>query len=1073
MKRDDDRPGVYVEAMTVAHGGIGVVHMNGSGRPSEARCTLPPRGVFFGRTSELSELDIALADVKTSARRVLVGAPGVGKTQLALEYGHRHAERYPGGTFRVRFDGGAHQLLDDLRMVCPPVADINQPRLLLAGIPGHSLVIYDGVPSEEEVAEWQPPAVPVHVLVTTASPSWSCEQEVQRVPPLSIDDAMSLARHILYPELALHADELVRRSAGNATDLVKAARGAKLYAGRSPYAGLQAFREDDAELFFGRKALTKELLDRVKKYSVVAVYGRSGSGKSSLVCAGLLARLGKGWEGGGWDVVYMRPGKKPLHALAAALVAGGATTEEAQEQIERSAADVRSMGLVALRELLELRDAHRHEKQNRIVLCVDQWEELFAGTSARGEDVDAFVKLLVSASSAEVISRLVVTVRVDFHPAFCEIPFEGHVPGQDLHVGALVRNAILRAIRGPAERAGLCFEPSDLPERIVDDLGFDDALLPLLQFTLDQLWERRVGLTLKGDVYHKMGGVRGALTQHAQSVFDALATDRTRHEAKRLFLRFVIPNDGGLDTCARISKPSEGSAADEVVRAFAGEKARLLVIGVDALRRPTVGVAHEGLIRHWRAWRDWIRENRESLRVRADVLRHRDEWEKCSRDDDALLPAGLLLQRARELVAQPNDVPIEDIRDYVQRSEQRADRLRRSHRRRERLTVVLLLALGFVAAVAFVYVSDQNQDLERVTTSLRRSLARNVAQRVSTEIAVQSEALLRIAGDRRVHATLQHGGGPEERTAGDSDVASLRADAELLRADAFHSVLTVDANGCPVAIWTRHAAPPFPDNQTRTRVRRQCAEDAAQAAPRAVKRNWWYHYFDFREYFTGARALADLIRDENGNGSDGSDGDRRVIVARSFWSEDDGALKYAISVPILIDGEFIGAVVGTAPPELMGHDATDGEQIVVGLLGFAGPERGDGVEPFGSHSGMKLALLAQSIRGSTQSTASALRSLERGDMASLPAAVGSGWPTPPDVPRLPLEQLNSWKQKKALFASAWKPNHAGSSRPCWREEQAANFELTSTDEMGRSFTATLQPVGCAGLVAFAATFDAQ
>ena len=215
--------------------------------------------------------------------------------------------------------------------------------------------------------------------------------------------------------------------------------------------------------------------------------------------------------------------------------------------------------------------------------------------------------------------------------------------------------------------------------------------------------------------------MREAIRITAERTFEALSPE-DQQAARQLFLRLVTPGEGQEDTRARAAMPLE-PAQLKIVEQFAGPRTRLLVTGSDRARRPTVEVAHEALIRTWPRLRRWIDANREKLRARAAVLQAKADWEQNGRRDDMLLPAGLQLERARTLLADPGDITIDDIKEFISRSSAREEAALKQAATREARTrrlrwavsssvVGLLVFLG-IASVAWQQRNLANRSRER------------------------------------------------------------------------------------------------------------------------------------------------------------------------------------------------------------------------------------------------------------------------------------------------------------------------------------------------------------------------
>jgi hypothetical protein len=479
-----------------------------------------------------------------------------------------------------------------------------------------------------------------------------------------------------------------------------------------PYRGLDAFREEDAAFFFGRgsaddpESPVGQLVRKIRDYPFAMVVGRSGSGKSSLVYAGLLPALRRVRDRF-WNVLTLRPGPEPLRALTAAFNSRseGETAAEYADRISRGADQLRSGDPELLSHMIREQLDRSEGRSDRLLLHVDQWEELYAQAppssidkdraERHAADVNHFIDLLLGPSQSAPLS-VVATVRADFYNALISHQkMRALLPMQQVLLGAMSRTEIESTIIEPAKMVGLVFDPPQLVSRILDDAGEDVGMLPLLQYALQEIWTLREGNAMTADSYARSGGVREAMRLSAERTFDELSPSE-KQAARKLFLRLVTPGEGQEDTRARAVMPDEPTLR-KIVDQFAGPRTRLLVTGWDRADRPTVEVAHEALIRTWPRLREWIDTNREKLRARAAVLQAKAFWEEYGRREDLLLPAGFHLERARALVSEPTDVSTDDIEEFVVRSNEHEDaklalmretqrRLKEAENERERLT---------------------------------------------------------------------------------------------------------------------------------------------------------------------------------------------------------------------------------------------------------------------------------------------------------------------------------------------------------------------------------------------------
>ena len=269
------------------------------------------------------------------------------------------------------------------------------------------------------------------------------------------------------------------------------------------------------------------------------------------------------------------------------------------------------------------------------------------------------------------------------------------------------RSDLEHTIVEPAKKVGLTFDPPSLVQRILDEAGEDEGMLPLLQYALKETWALRKGSTMTGDSYARSGGVREAIRITAERTFDALSSE-DQQAARQLFLRLVTPGEGQEDTRARAAMPADQTQR-KIVEQFAGPRTRLLVTGWDRAARPTVEVAHEALIRTWPRLAAWIDANREKLRSRAAILQAKAEWEQHGRRDDLLLPSGFQLERARTLLEDPGDLSISDIEEFIVRSSAREAAERKRMRRITALPWMTGIAAVTVGATVWVWVAYAQQ----------------------------------------------------------------------------------------------------------------------------------------------------------------------------------------------------------------------------------------------------------------------------------------------------------------------------------------------------------------------------
>ncbi|MBI5566577.1 MAG: WD40 repeat domain-containing protein [Chloroflexi bacterium] len=419
--------------------------------------------------------------------------------------------------------------------------------------------------------------------------------------------------------------------------------------GRCPYVGLDTFTEDDADRFFGREAAAAELVARIQASRAVVIAGPSGSGKSSLVRAGLIPALRKGAAPGSdrWLYTTLTPGRKPLESLALAM-SRLAKSPDAGEHLRRYAARAD-----ALHQVIEsiLTDA----PDQCAVVFVDQFEEIFTQTAAEDERV-TFLNLLTQAASVDG-GRVIVllAVRSDFIPNFAAYPALNAVLGRQFQqIGALRPADLVSAIARPAMQVGLRIDPN-LIAQIVNDMQSAPGRLPLMQFVLKDLFDaqRAQGgvMALRLDDYRARDGVHGALKRHADRVLDKLKDEEA---LLRLIFRGVVEIKYGLQVTRRTARleefiPAGRTVADvkPVIDSLAAADTRLLTIDRPAAGQITVTLAHEKLIEAWPWLQQIVNENRDLIALQNQLAEDAQTWGD-HRQDTSYLYAGARLAHVRE-----------------------------------------------------------------------------------------------------------------------------------------------------------------------------------------------------------------------------------------------------------------------------------------------------------------------------------------------------------------------------------------------------------------------------------------
>jgi WD40 repeat protein/class 3 adenylate cyclase len=630
--------------------------------PARSRPATDPPGALIadvamaGREHELAWLRGVWRSARRGRGRLIFvsGRSGIGKTRLAAEL----AKGVAGQGYLVRYAGAGGTARAGLREVLRHAAGASSP--LLAVLDDADV---DGDATAEALAEALPAieAAPVLVVAVVADADAvpglaALVEQVNRegdghrlLPPLAAAEIAEVARGYAGDDTeevpiesimrasggvpaAAHElldawarDESARRLsaaaewlaagrrqraddlefAGNAIELrlrrIYVTPEASPATSACPYRGLEAFREADAGWFFGRERLVGDLAARTVGAGLLAVAGPSGSGKSSLISAGLLPSLAAGILPGSatWQTLTVRPGRHPLRSLP-------------QDAIAAANAD------------------------RRLVLAVDQFEEVFTLCDDMAERT-GFLDALVAAAANPDRAVVVLGIRGDYldgvseHPALAEL-----VAANAVLVPAMTRAECRRAIELPARRCGVRVE-SALAELLAAEVADQPGALPLLSTALVELWGARDDGWLRGSAYEQTGGIRGAVGRLAERSYQEMS-DAERRTARRVFLRLAGSGEADGLTRRRVElaefdvdqDATAGVVIDRLVRD------RLLTRDGD-----TVEVAHEALLREWPRFREWLVEEGQGRAVRRHLTESAVVWRDNGR------PAGDLYRAER------------------------------------------------------------------------------------------------------------------------------------------------------------------------------------------------------------------------------------------------------------------------------------------------------------------------------------------------------------------------------------------------------------------------------------------
>ena len=473
----------------------------------------------------------------------------------------------------------------------------------------------------------------------------------------------------------------------------------------------------------------------------LAVIGPSGSGKSSLVKAGVLPALRTGRVPGSerWYYAEMVPGEVPLAELASALLSVSSSPLPGLEDTLREHDDGLAIGVY---EALPT-------KENKLLLMVDQFEELFTRVELES-DRQQFLDLILNAVSAEDSPVIIIaTLRADFYDR--PLLYQGFgelIRARTELVLPLNDEELAETISGPAYRVGAVLEEG-LIEAITQDVREQPGALPLLQYALTELFERREGALLTNAAYQDIGGTLGALAKRAEEVYRRF-NEAGQNMARQIFLRLVTLGEGQEDTRRRILQSElltlgDRDVVEEVIDRFG--RYRLLTFDRDEVTRgATVEVAHEALIRQWERLREWLTESRQDVRLERELLHAATDWQASDRDASYLIQGNRLLsfeEWAESSTLRLNELELEylkvslaarDERDAIERARQEREReLERQKARNMRIAAGIFAVAAAVAVVLSLFAFDQSNKANEQRAIAETERERADDQRVIAE----------------------------------------------------------------------------------------------------------------------------------------------------------------------------------------------------------------------------------------------------------------------------------------------------------------------------------------------------
>jgi WD40 repeat protein/serine/threonine protein kinase/two-component SAPR family response regulator len=626
----------------------------------------------------------------------------------------------------------------------PPELILNEPVGPTSDIYSLGILLYEVLTGHKPFAVTKPaqkiqkhlhePVPLIHKQHTPLSPK--IDSVIQRAtakqPANRYSDVLDLAEGF---RKALHGQEQ--------THIYAVARSLKI---SNPYKGLRPFQEADAPDFFGRHALIQHLLSRLDGNPFLAIVGPSGSGKSSIVKAGLIPALRAGALSGSekWFLSEMIPGHYPLEELEKALWA--VAVDPPPSLVEPMSGDNHGL-LHTLHRILP------GKEKPTLLLVIDQFEELFTMVKDQ-QSRDHFIESILTAL-AEPNSplRVIITLRADLF----DRPLQQQVFGRWLKENTevilpLSPEELTEAIIQPARQVGVALEEG-LVATIVSDVQDEPGALPLLQYALTELFDRRQDSYMTLTAYNEIGGVSGALARRAEDLFARLDVD-DQDTARQVFLRLVSLGEGGVDTRRRVPRselvqvapPETGSKTsntapnhskiEHLLDLFG--RYRLLTFDHDPLTRgPTVEVAHEALLLKWERLRNWLETYRDDIRRQRLLTNATAEW-MISGKDDGYLFHGARLRELEGWFADSNLILTKQEQAFIEASlsarqarkvavavqQAREDALEARSRNSQRYLIVVLSMSTVIATILLLFaVSFSRQAQQEARLARSRELA--------------------------------------------------------------------------------------------------------------------------------------------------------------------------------------------------------------------------------------------------------------------------------------------------------------------------------------------------------------
>ena len=532
-----------------------------------------------------------------------------------------------------------------------------------------------------------------------------------------------------------------------------------------PYRGLAAFKQEDAPYFYGRETVTQQLVTAVKKKHLVAVVGASGSGKSSVVFAGLIGQL-KQDRSNNWQIISFRPGNNPLESLAIALSQrlgtgdwglenrdsllgigeGGIGKAKNLSALPNNQSAIHDPRLAELELEVELRNSDialqnflesiiTASPKSHLVLIADQFEELYT-LCQDTEERKIFLDHLLNAVRSVPGFTLVLTLRADFFgEALSYRPLSDALQDAQLNLGAMNAVELESAIAQPAQILNVQLEPG-LTQRLINVVLESPSHLPLLEFTLTQLWQKQQQGWLTHQAYADIGGVETALANHAESVYVQLNSE-DKERVQEIFIQLIQPTDNNADIRRLANRQEVREENWNLVTQLAN--ARLLVTNRHEITNiETVEIIHEALIKNWRRLQQWMQIDGEFRRWQEQLRVLIKQWENSNQDAGALLRGKPLIDAEEWLLQRTTQINATE-RSFINLSLELRNREHLAQNAARKRTIILLTS-GLVVALLLAGVAF----FQRQQAQVNELQALNLSAKVLLKSGNEVEALIPI-----------------------------------------------------------------------------------------------------------------------------------------------------------------------------------------------------------------------------------------------------------------------------------------------------------------------------------------